>query len=117
MSETINNNDTRIEAYVSDIKSALNYIDTILETHRPTLNGEMFLTDTELSKKLHISKRTLVEYRNHGKLPYYSFGGKILYTESEILKILEDSRCKCGSKYQTFDIEVDFPLNSRPSSA
>jgi excisionase family DNA binding protein len=58
---------------------------------RPALNGERYLTDRELSKTLNISRRTLQDYRTEGKIPYYPVGGKILYRESDIEKILMDS--------------------------
>ena len=35
--------------------------------------------------------RTLQEYRSSGKLPYYMICGKVLYRESEIEKLLQDS--------------------------
>jgi len=40
---------------------------------------------------LKISRRTLQEYRNNGMLPYYQLGGKILYKESDVEKLLEDN--------------------------
>jgi len=36
----------------------------------------------------------LQEYRNNGILPYYQLGGKILYKESDVEKLLEDNYCK-----------------------
>jgi predicted site-specific integrase-resolvase len=41
---------------------------------------------------LKISRRTLQDYRTEGKIPYYQLGGgKILYRESDIEKMLEDN--------------------------
>lgn len=54
------------------------------------LNGERFLSDRELSERLKISRRTLQEYRNEGKLPYIQLGGKVLYKESDIERMLQD---------------------------
>ena len=45
-----------------------------------------------LSKALKITKRTLIEYRMNGKLPYYKIGGKILYKEQDIIDILERNK-------------------------
>ena len=56
---------------------------------RPLLNGERYLTDKELSARLKVSRRTLQDYRTEGRLPYILLGGKILYRESDIEKILE----------------------------
>ena len=40
-----------------------------------------------------MSERLLQEYRNEGSLPYIKISGKILYKESDILKLLEDNYC------------------------
>ncbi|WP_270562524.1 helix-turn-helix domain-containing protein, partial [Bacteroides stercoris] len=39
-----------------------------------------------------IYKRTLLDYRRYGILPYYQIGGKILYRESDIVRLLEKNR-------------------------
>ena len=62
---------------------------------RQTFNGQRFLTDSELSDILKISRRTLQEYRSAGIIPYYMICGKVLYKESEIQKLLEDGRRRC----------------------
>jgi excisionase family DNA binding protein len=58
---------------------------------KPTLNGESFYTDEELSKKLKLSRRSLQDYRNEGRIPYVKLGGKILYRSSDIDKLLEEN--------------------------
>ncbi len=55
---------------------------------RPTLGGERFLTDREVSARLKVSRRTLQDYRNNGIIAYYQLGGKILYKESDIESML-----------------------------
>ena len=55
---------------------------------RPTLGGERFLTDREVSERLKVSRRTLQDYRNNGVVSYYQLGGKILYKESDIERML-----------------------------
>ena len=55
---------------------------------RPTLGGERFLTDREVSARLKVSRRTLQDYRNTGIIAYYQLGGKILYKESDIERML-----------------------------
>lgn len=59
---------------------------------RPSLFGERFISDRELSEKLKISRRALQEYRSRGIFPYYLICGKALYKESEIEKVLQDAR-------------------------
>ena len=50
--------------------------------------GERFLTDREVSARLKVSRRTLQDYRNNGIISYYQLGGKILYKESDIERML-----------------------------
>ena len=40
-------------------------------------------------RALKISRRTLQDYRNNGILPYRQLGGKILYRESDIERVLQ----------------------------
>ena len=49
---------------------------------------EQFLTDKEVSAWLKVSRRTLQDYRNNGMIAYYQLGGKILYKESDIEKLV-----------------------------
>ena len=57
---------------------------------RPTLGGERFFTDKEVSARLKVSRRTLQDYRNEGRIAYIQLGGKILYRESDIERMLND---------------------------
>ena len=41
---------------------------------------------------LNVTQRTLIEHRSNGKLPFYKFGGRILYKENDIIRILEQNR-------------------------
>lgn len=47
-----------------------------------------FLTDKEVSAWLKVSRRTLQDYRNNGMIAYYQLGGKILYKESDIERMV-----------------------------
>ncbi|WP_245795967.1 helix-turn-helix domain-containing protein [Epilithonimonas mollis] len=40
---------------------------------------------------LHISKRTLQHYRDDGLIPFIKLEWKILFRESDIIKVLEDN--------------------------
>ena len=92
MSDIVNKDDAKVKVFMASIANMLSSIECITSNYRPLLNGVRFLTDTEVSKLLHISKRTLQDYRSSGKLPYYHFGGKILYREDDIEKTLKDNR-------------------------
>ena len=52
------------------------------------LNGERYLTDKEVGARLKVSRRTLQDYRNAGRIPYILLGGKLLYRESDIERLL-----------------------------
>ncbi len=88
-SPIITKDDARIIAFFKSIERMLDGIDRLVANHKPNLNGERFLTDKEVSERLKISRRTLQDYRTDGKIPYIHLGGKILYRESDIQKILE----------------------------
>lgn len=59
--------------------------------YRPPLNGERYLTDKEVAERLKVSRRTLQEYRNARLLPFIVFGGKVLYKEYDIERLLEEN--------------------------
>lgn len=87
----LNKNDSRIAYVFNSLDRITSKLENLLVNHRPIFNGERYITDEELSNKLNIHRRTLNDYRKKGILPYIYFGGKVLYPENEILKILEES--------------------------
>jgi hypothetical protein len=66
-------------------------IEKILKNYRPIMNGEIYLSGEDVCGLLHISKRTLQQYRDDNILPYIQIGGKIIYKESDILTLLEEN--------------------------
>lgn len=64
-------------------------IDKLISNIHPTFNGERFLTDYEVSKILHISRRTMQKYRSNFILPYYKLGGRVIYKESDVEALFE----------------------------
>ena len=60
-----------------------------LKRRTPHLNGEKYLTNSDVSKLLHISTRTLQDWRDNGVISYIQISGKILYRQSDILNLLE----------------------------
>lgn len=73
-------------------------LDTQPEKFRPMLNGDRYMTDSELAEKLKLTRRTLADYRINGKIPYYKIGGKLLYKERDILSLLERNRMEAFDK-------------------
>lgn len=90
MSEIITKDNERIKNFFGSLDRMLDKIEIALSGCKPTLNGERFLTDAEVSERLKVSRRTLQEYRTNGKIPYIQLGGKTLYRESDIQKLLDE---------------------------
>ena len=73
-------------------------IKEILKNYRPVMNGEIYFSGQEVCELLHISKRTLQQYRDDKILPYIQIGGKIIFKQSDILLVLEQNyinKAKC----------------------
>lgn len=83
------NDNEEIVANQEIITQLRSRIESILKNYRPVMNGEIYLSGEDICKLLHISKRTLQQYRDDNILPYIQIGGKIIYKESDILTILE----------------------------
>ncbi|HBO26281.1 helix-turn-helix domain-containing protein [Culturomica sp.] len=89
MSGIITNEHERVVRLFGSLDRMLSGIERLVAGHRPTLGGERFLTDKEVSRRLKISRRTLQDWRTNGQIAYIALGGKVLYKESEIQKMLE----------------------------
>lgn len=88
MSEMITKNHALVAEFGDSLDRLLDGIENFMANSRPTLGGERFLTDKEVSAWLKVSRRTLQDYRNNGMVSYYQLGGKILYKESDIEKLV-----------------------------
>ena len=82
--------DDRPEELLRTLEQLERDLDRCVELSRPTLGGERYLTDRELSERLKISRRTLQEHRSSHEIPYYCTCCKILYRESDIERMLEE---------------------------
>lgn len=91
MNHETNDNNRRIKRVISAISRISVVLDKVKENYRPSLNGEKLITDKELADFLKINKRSLVEYRKNGILPYYHIGGRILYKESDVERVMADN--------------------------
>jgi len=66
---------------ISEIKACAK---ELAERSRPMFDGNRFLSDSKLARRLGVSKSTLANYRLKGIFGYYSLEGKILYADTEI---------------------------------
>ena len=83
----------RTDGMLNAMKSMMDIeklFDSVTSNYRPLLNGERYLSDVEVSHRLKISRRTLQDYRDSGIVPYIKLGGKGLYRESDLEKLLEE---------------------------
>ena len=87
--EILTMEDEPIATVVQNMRKGSRWLSTFLEGYRPPLDGERYLTDKEVADLLRVSRRTLQEYRNNRILPFILLGGKVLYPESELRKVLE----------------------------
>ena len=88
----LNKDSYEIRRFIETMEGISKMLDTNYLIYRPILDGNRYITEQELSKDLKITKRTLIEYRMNGKLPYYKIGGKIYYKEQDIIDILERNK-------------------------
>ena len=87
--ELVTKDNERIKSLFCSLDRLLDRIETVMTGYEPSLNGERFLTVAQVSDRLKISRRALQEYRS--KIPYLQLGGKTLYRESDIQKLLEQN--------------------------
>ncbi len=88
--ETITRDNEKVVLLLEKMNRLMENMESLAENYKPVLGGERFLTDKELSAMLKISRRSLQDYRNEGRIPYIQLGGKILYRESDIEQILKN---------------------------
>lgn len=84
--ELINKDTPQVKEFISSLDSMLNGIESIVKHYKPHLNGERFLSNHEVSKKLNVS---LQEWRDTGLIPFIQIKGKIIYRQSDIDKLLQ----------------------------
>ncbi|MCU6769620.1 helix-turn-helix domain-containing protein [Barnesiella propionica] len=89
--DLITKDNPRIMALLRSFDRVLERMELMARNCKPLLNGEYYMTDKEVSERLKVSRQTLQEYRNTGKIAYCQLGGKILYRASDIQKMLDEN--------------------------
>lgn len=75
---------TELKPLLDELNEMKAIAETLKEYSCPMFHGKRYLTDTALSRRLNICKRTLATYRANGALGYYNLPGKILYSDSDV---------------------------------
>ena len=89
MNELIMPHNVGVKNALENMKELLTLYKMVTGNYRPLHDGERYLTDKEVAQILKVSRRTLQEYRNDGLIPYILLGGKVLYRESDLERVLE----------------------------
>lgn len=89
MGAIITRDSVEMTQFMSAIDSLISRLEEVAEGCKPSLNGESYMTDKELSSRLQVSRRTTQEWRTKGKVDYIQLEGKVLYPESAIQRMLE----------------------------
>lgn len=89
--EILDKKSTEIASFFTELDELLDTIQQALKNRIPHLNGEKSLSNRDVCQMLHVSFRTLQDWRDTGKISYIQIKGKILYKESEMLKWLEQN--------------------------
>ena len=87
MNELIMPHNAGVKRLLESMREVLALYKDVTGNYRPF--GERYLSDREVAEILKVSRRTLQEYRNDGVLPYILLGGKVLYRESDLERVLE----------------------------
>lgn len=77
--------------FFENLDKQLNSVKETIENNPPILDGERYLTNNDVANMLHISLRTLQDWRDNGRIAYIQISGKVLYKESDVRKLLEDN--------------------------
>lgn len=87
--DVVTMDDKAVATVLESMRKGSKWLTAFLESYRPPLDGERYLTDREVAELLRVSRRTLQEYRNNRVLPFILLGGKVLYPESGLRELLE----------------------------
>lgn len=89
--EVITKDMEEVKAYFEALERGIKYVDNVTANFRPAMNGEVYLTGEEVCRILHITTRTLQDYRAQRIIPFIALPGKTLYRQSDLLRMLEEN--------------------------
>lgn len=90
--ELLDRKSAEIAQFFTVLDEMLDSVSQALKNRTPHLNGEKFLTNKDVCQMLHVSLRTLQDWRDNRIIPFIQIKGKILYRESEIIKLIQNNQ-------------------------
>lgn len=87
--DILDNKSPQIGLFFTALNELSATIQQTLQNRTPRLNGEKYIINREVCQLLRISSRTLQNWRDTGKIQFFRIKGKILYKESEVVKLLK----------------------------
>ena len=91
MEDLITTASAEFKELAGQLKTAHKSVVAVREKHRPSIADERYLTGEEVVEYLHICQRSLQTLRNKRIIGFTTIGGKILYPQSELQKVLLDN--------------------------
>lgn len=88
MAEIYDDEHEQVRRFRTLAKRNVEMLEQLSLEYRPFLKGKRFISDSMLSERLGVSRRTLQDFRDRGVIPFYRLDGKVLYEESDIEKYL-----------------------------
>lgn len=89
--EIKNRKSEEVITFFNSLDELLDCIKSALKNRTLALGGEKYLTNRDVSELLHISERTLQDWRDNGRIVYIQISGKVLYRESDVRRLLEEA--------------------------
>lgn len=80
-----------LKALHREVKEVSNLIAEMTAPYKALQQATKWLDQQEACQLLGISKRTLLQYRDDGLIAFIKLERKILFRESNIVKVLEDN--------------------------
>lgn len=84
----LNRKSKEVDLFFAVLNELSTIIQQAMKNRTPLLNGEKFLSNRDICQQLHISSRTLQDWRDTGVIRFIQIRGKILYRESDITNLI-----------------------------
>lgn len=94
MDGCLNRNSETVKAFFTENDNLIDLLKKFRQNCRMPFGGEYYITNDQLSQLLHLSKRTLQDYRDRRIIPFVALEGKILYRESDVERLLQQNYVK-----------------------